>query len=63
MTRCWFNTAVRSCKTCSHFNEDYGHGPSCSRGLDVNIPTGRPGRFALPVNCPSWDLDDSAVAS
>lgn len=63
MARCWFNPAARSCKTCVHFRENWGNGEGCGRGLNVNVPTDRPGVFKLPTGCPLWELDPEAAAS
>lgn len=54
--RCWFNPAVRSCKTCQHLDVDPG-GPSCfpERPCDCN----RGGRECLE----GIDLDGGKVVT
>ncbi len=60
MTRCWFNPAARSCKTCVHFQEATSScyaDPSCncaspeicSAGVDLEKLS------KLPIHCPKWE--------
>lgn len=40
MARCWYNPAVRGCKTCKHFDNTYeDYGEDCNVGVDLS---GRP---------------------
>lgn len=58
IARCWLNPAARSCKTCAHFDEGWGTGDTCAKGLNVNVPVEyRPNVFKLPVNCSVWEAD------
>lgn len=56
MGRCWYNPAVRSCKTCVHFRGDRGGGESCRAGVAIPIPGDIEGRTTLPTGCSLWVL-------
>jgi hypothetical protein len=66
IARCWKNPDVRSCKTCTHFDEGgdaCGCEPGCNWGGSP-IPPSCDAGMKLPddyqpvINCPLWNLTD-----
>jgi hypothetical protein len=55
--RCWYNPAVRSCKTCANYEPaesdpetGYHSDEWCHAGVEL------PGYPLLPLHCPKWEV-------